>query len=55
MPGSDERNATARERTTLQPGDHEAFFSILDNPPPPTTKLRDAIARYKAKILSDRN
>lgn len=34
------------ERTVLQPADYEAFFEALDNPPPPTEKLRQAAKRY---------
>lgn len=42
----------AHERTTLQPVDHAAFFSALDNPPEPTDKLRAAFDRHKATVTS---
>lgn len=42
----------AHERTTLQPVDHAAFFSALDNPPPPTDGLRAAFDRHAATIIS---
>ena len=42
----------AHERTMLQPVDHEAFFTALDNPPAPTDKLRAAFARHKETIAS---
>lgn len=42
----------AHERTILQPVDHAAFFSALDNPPAPTDKLRAAFDRYKVAITS---
>lgn len=42
----------AHERTVLQPVDHVAFFALLDNPPPPTDKLRAAFDRHKATIAS---
>ncbi len=42
----------AHERTSLDPADHAAFFSALDNPPPPTAKLREAFARHRATVTS---
>jgi len=42
----------AHERTTLQPVDHAAFFSALDNPPAPTDKLRAAFDRHKTTVVS---
>ncbi len=42
----------AHERTVLQPVDHAAFFAALDNPAPPTDKLRAAFGRHKATIAS---
>lgn len=42
----------AHERTALQPVDHSAFFAALDNPPPPTDKLRAAFERHQATIAS---
>lgn len=36
----------AHEHTRLQPGDHEAFFSGLDNPPEPAPALKAAFKRY---------
>jgi uncharacterized protein (DUF1778 family) len=42
----------AHERTTLQPADHAAFFSALDNPPGATDKLRAAFDRHNATIAS---
>lgn len=43
----------AHERTILQPVDHAAFFSALDNPPAPTGKLRAAFDRHTATIASN--
>jgi uncharacterized protein (DUF1778 family) len=40
------------ERTILQPVDHGAFFSALDNPPAPTDKLRAAFDRHNATVVS---
>ena len=42
----------AYERTQLAPVDHDAFFSALDNPPAPTEKLRDAVAKYRKRVSS---
>ena len=42
----------AHERTVLQPVDHAAFFTALDNPPAPTDKLRAAFERHKATVSS---
>ncbi|MEO3433668.1 DUF1778 domain-containing protein [Inquilinus sp. CAU 1745] len=42
----------AHERTVLDPVDHAAFFSALDNPPAPTAKLRDAFARHGSRVVS---
>ena len=42
----------AHERTTLQPVDHAAFFSALDNPPAPTDRLRAAYDRHKSTVAS---
>jgi uncharacterized protein (DUF1778 family) len=42
----------AHERTAMQPSDHAAFFAALDNPPPPTAKLRDAFSRHRQTIDS---
>ncbi len=42
----------AHERTMLDPADHIAFFAALDNPPPPTAKLREAFARHRQTIES---
>lgn len=38
------------ERMTLDPLDHQAFFDALDNPGEPTPALREAAARYKARV-----
>lgn len=42
----------AHERTILEPVDHAAFFAVLDKPPKPTKKLRDAFARHQTRIAS---
>ena len=42
----------AHEHTTLQPVDHAAFFSALDDPSPPTEELRAAFDRHAATIIS---
>lgn len=42
----------AHERTVLQPVDHTAFFSALDNPAKPTVELRDAFARHQSRIVA---
>jgi uncharacterized protein (DUF1778 family) len=42
----------AHERTLLEPVDHAAFFAALDKPTKPTKKLRDALARHQARIVS---
>lgn len=42
----------AHERTVLQPEDFAAFVASLDNPPEPTPKMLDAIARYKVALAA---
>jgi len=42
----------AHERTLLDPVDHAALFSALDNPPAPTPKLRNAFVRHRATVTS---
>jgi uncharacterized protein (DUF1778 family) len=42
----------AHERTILTPVDYEAFFSALDNPPAPTSKLQDAFKRHRTTVVS---
>ena len=42
----------AHERTALLPVDHAAFFAALDQPPPPTDKLRAAVARHRKTVAS---
>lgn len=42
----------AHERTVLDPVDHAAFFSALDNPPAPAARLRDALLRYRATVAA---
>ena len=42
----------AHETTVLSPADHAAFFDALDNPPPPTGRLREAFERHKARVTS---
>ncbi len=42
----------AHETTVLSPADHAAFFDALDNPPPPTDRLREAFERHKARVTS---
>ena len=42
----------AHERTVLLPVDHAAFFAALDQPPPPTDKLRAAVARHRKTVAS---
>lgn len=42
----------AHETTLLSPADHAAFFDALDNPPPPTDRLREAFERHKARVTS---
>ncbi|GGF47717.1 hypothetical protein GCM10011321_42570 [Youhaiella tibetensis] len=42
----------AHERTVLEPVDHAAFFSALDNPPQATPKLREALVRHQKRVLS---
>lgn len=46
------RTIAAHERTVLAPVDHSAFFSALDNSPPPTARLRDAFARHRSRVSS---
>lgn len=36
----------AHERTTLDPIDHDGFFTALATPPEPTDALRNAFARH---------
>jgi uncharacterized protein (DUF1778 family) len=43
---------TVPERTALQPADHEAFFAVLDRPPVPTEKLREALARHRKTTIN---
>jgi uncharacterized protein (DUF1778 family) len=42
----------AHERTSLQPVDHQAFFTALDSPPAPVGRLRTAFARHRDTITS---
>lgn len=42
----------AHERTVLQPVDHAAFFTALDNPPAPTDRLTKAFDRHRKTIVS---
>ncbi|OCW57771.1 DUF1778 domain-containing protein [Hoeflea olei] len=42
----------AHERTVLQPVDHAAFFTALDNPPEATDRLKAAFARHRTTIAS---
>lgn len=42
----------AHERTLLQPGDHAAFFAVLDNPPQATERLKTAFERHRTTINS---
>ena len=42
----------AHERTALEPVDHAAFFAALDTPPEPAPKLRDALARHRARVIA---
>lgn len=43
---------TVPERTALQPADQEAFFAVLDRPPVPTEKLREALARHRKTTIN---
>lgn len=40
----------SHERTRLESADHEAFFAALDDPPPPTEKLKAARQRYNEVV-----
>jgi len=40
----------AHERTSLQPVDHQAFFTALDTPPVPTGRLMAAFVRHRETI-----
>ncbi|NMA98365.1 MAG: DUF1778 domain-containing protein [Phyllobacteriaceae bacterium] len=42
----------AHERTVLQPVDHAAFFSALDNPPEATDRLKAAFERHRTTTVS---
>jgi uncharacterized protein (DUF1778 family) len=42
----------AHEQTTLKAVDHAAFFEVLDNPPEPAAKLRDAFERHGRTVDS---
>jgi uncharacterized protein (DUF1778 family) len=42
----------AHERTVLQPVDHTAFFTALDQPPAATQKLKTAVARHRKTVQS---
>jgi uncharacterized protein (DUF1778 family) len=42
----------AHERTVLQPVDQAAFFAALDNPTPPTERLKVAFERHRTTIIS---
>ena len=39
----------AHERTMLEPIDHATVFAALDQPAAPSARLRDAIARHRAR------
>lgn len=43
---------SGRERTMLEPSDHETFFAAFDRPAEPGEKLRAAFARHVATIES---
>lgn len=40
----------AHERTALEAVDHDRFFAMLDDPPPPSDRLRDAFDLDRATI-----
>lgn len=42
----------AHESTMLKPVGHQAFFDALDNSPAPTVRLRDALRRHGATVVS---
>jgi uncharacterized protein (DUF1778 family) len=42
----------AHEVTMLSTADYAAFFDVLDNPPEPTEKLRDAFKRHAETVVS---
>jgi uncharacterized protein (DUF1778 family) len=39
-------------RTVLQPVDHAAFFTALDEPPAPTDRMKAAFARHRKTVAS---
>lgn len=41
----------AHEVTRLTAEDHHAFFDALENPPPPTDKLRAALAHHRETVV----
>ena len=43
----------AHERTLLAAADHAVFFDLIDNPLPPTERLKDAALRYEASVRTD--
>lgn len=43
---------STHERTVLAPEDHEAFFTALDSPAPPTEYMRKAFQRYHERYSS---
>jgi uncharacterized protein (DUF1778 family) len=46
------KTIASHERTALKPIDHEVFFEALDHPPKPTRKLREAVKRYRERVVS---
>jgi uncharacterized protein (DUF1778 family) len=42
-----------RELTVLTAADNIAIFEALDNPPAPTSRLQDALARHRQTIRTN--
>ena len=45
------KSARSEHRTVLDAADRDAFLAALENPPPPSDKLREALRLEKGVIL----
>lgn len=44
------KTIAAHERTVLQPVDYAPFFDAIDNPPAPSTALKDVFVRHAESV-----
>ena len=43
----------SHELTVLGAADRDAFLAALENPPPPSDRLREAFRRHDARVIND--